>query len=135
MNLGIERRKIEDRILAHYDAVNFDAKNAAWVDSDMFEDFVFSFFDLRKYYENSDDVTVGLEALRVYMDGLRALQAAVQNRSLSIERRDSAGRLIYELNYQMDAVMVELDRNRQAQGTPPSGNGDGNGDGGIPIMS
>lgn len=129
MNIGIERRKIEDRITAHYDAVNFDVKHAAWVDSDKFEDFVFSFFELRKYYENSDDVTVGLEAIRVYMDGLRALQAAAQDRQLKIERRESAERLIYELNYQMEAVMYELDRNRQE--SPPQTGSDGNG--GVPV--
>ncbi|MEL6148345.1 MAG: hypothetical protein AAGK74_04585 [Chloroflexota bacterium] len=135
MNLGIKRRKIEDQIVAAYEKVNFDAKKGAWVDSDTFEDFVFSFFDLRKYYEKSDDTAVGLEALRVYMDGLRALQAAAANRKLSIERRESAGRLIYELNHQMEAVMYEVERNRQEAGEPPQSGGNDSPSGGVPVLS
>lgn len=131
MNLGIQRRKIEDRIVAAYNAVNFNAKRAAWVNSDTFEDFVFSFFDLRRYYEKSDDTAVGLEAMRVYMDGLRALQAAAEDRKLSIERRESAQRLISELNLQMEAVLYEVDRNRQEYG---SSDDDTSGGGGVPMM-
>lgn len=127
MNLGIKRRKIEDKIIAQYEAVDWDANGAAWVDSTTFEDFVFSFFELRRYYETSDDVAVGLETLRVYMDGLRALQAVAMNRDMSIDRQESAQRLIYELNQQVEAVMYEVDRNRQdADG--------GSGGGGVPMM-
>jgi hypothetical protein len=126
MNLGIKRRKIEDKITEQYQAVNWGASRAAWVDSDTFEDFVFSFFDLRRYYETSDDVAVGLEILRVYMDGLRALQAAAQDRSLPLARRESAQRLIYELNQQVEAVMYEVDQNRQQ---PPANSQDDNGGG------
>lgn len=64
----------------------------------------------------------------MYMDGLRALQAAAVERKFSLDRRESAQRLIYELNYQVEAVMYELDRNRQEQNQhPPTQNTDGNG--------
>jgi hypothetical protein len=134
MNLGIKRRKIEDQIVAAYEKVNFKAQKGAWVDSDTFEDFVFSFFDLRKYYEKSDDTAVGLDALRVYMDGLRALQDATADRQLSIDRRESAGRLIYELNNQMEAVMYEVDRNRQEAGKPQQRKDDDSPSGGVPVL-
>ncbi len=134
MNIGIKRRKIEDKIVASYNAVNFNAKNSAWVDSDVFEDFIFSFFDLRKYYENSDDTTIGTETLRVYMEGLRALQTATENRRLKVDRRDSAARLIYELNYQVEAVMYEVDQNRQA-GNPPTNSDNSDSSGGMPVLA
>ncbi len=132
MNIGIKRRKIEDNIVAAFNKVDFGAKQAAWVESDTFEDFVFSFFDLRRYYELGDDTTVGLEAVRVYMDGLRALQAVRQDRKVSIDTQESAGRLIYELNYQMEAVMYEVDRNRQENSTPDGPPSPG---GNVPISS
>ncbi len=131
MNLGIKRRKIEDQIVEQYEAVNWDAKKSAWVESETFEDFIFAFFDLRRYYEKSDDTAVGLEAIRVYMDGLRALQAVADNRDLSIDRREAAGRLIYELNNQMEMVMYELDQNRQAM--ERSASDDDTPHGGIPM--
>jgi hypothetical protein len=131
MNLGIKRRKIEDRVAEHYAAVDWDAENAAWVDSEAFESFVFSFFELRRYYETSDDLAVGLETLRIYMDAARALQAAARNRALTIERRESAERLIYELNYQVEAVMYEVERNRQTANRDDTSN---NGGGGIRVM-
>lgn len=129
MNIGIQRRKIEDKITASYEAVNFNAKNSAWVGSDVFEDYIFSFFELRKYYERSGDTTIGLETFRVYMAGLRMLKEVAANRKLSIDRRESAQRLIYELNYQVEAVMYEVDQNRQASGddSAPSG--------GMPVLS
>jgi hypothetical protein len=130
MNLGIKRRKIEDRIIAHFEAVEFDTQGR-WIEGKPFEDFIFSFFELRRYYETSDDVAVGLETLRVYMDGLRALQGATQNRKLSIDRRESAERLIYELNHQVEAVMYEVDRNRQDGGATSSEGGAG----GVPVLS
>jgi len=137
MNLGIKRRKIEDKITAHYEAVDWGAKDGAWVEGTTFEDFVFSFFELRRYYELSDDVAVGLETLRVYMDGLRALQAVAMRRDVSIDRQETAKRMIYELNHQVEAVMYEVDRNRQDGGGVP-GPGDGSstngGNGGIPVM-
>lgn len=129
MNLGIKRRKIEDKIMAHYEAVNWDAARAAWVDSAPFEDFVFSFFELRRYYETSDDLAVGLDTLRVYMAALRALQAVAMSREVGVDRQESAQRLIYELNRQVEAVMYEVDRNRQDAGGPPDA-----GSGGVPLM-
>ena len=119
MNLGIKRRKIEDKINAHYEAVDWDAKDGAWVEGMPFEDFVFSYFELRRYYELSDDVAVGLDTLRVYMDGLRALQAVAMRRDVSIDRQETAQRMIYELNHQVEAVMYEVDRNRQQGGGAP----------------
>lgn len=135
MNLGLKRRKIEDTIVAHYNAVNFNVTRSAWVESDTFEDFIFSFFELRRYYETSSDTTVGLEALRVYMDALRALQAAVEDRKLSLDRRDVAGRLIYELNYQMEAVMYEIERNRQNGDDEDSSIRRDDHGGGLPILN
>lgn len=131
MIIGIQRRKIEDRIVASYDAVNFSDKTCAWIDSDTFEDFIFSFFELRRYYEKSTDTAVGLETLRVYMDGLRALQAAAKNRTLSIDRRERSQRLMYELTYQVEAVMYEVDRNRQDMEADDSLSGSG----GVPTLS
>jgi hypothetical protein len=130
MNLGIKRRKIEDKITACYEAVGFNAQKQAWVDSDAFEDFVFSYFELRRYYELSDDTTVGLEPIRVYMDAQRALKQAAADRKIGVDRRERAERLIYELTLQVEAVMYELDQNRQ-QAERDAGNGDG----GIPILS
>jgi len=134
MILGIKRRKIEDQIVAQYEAVDWDAKKSAWIESEKFEDFIFAFFDLRKYYEKSKDTTVGLEAIRVYMDGVRALQAAAENRKLSLDRRDAANRLIYELNHQVEAVMYELEQNRQAlQRADEKRQDDQDGSGGVPM--
>jgi len=132
MNLGIQRRKIEDKVADCYSAVEWDAKAAAWVDSETFERFVFSFFELRRYYEQSDDLAVGLEILRLYTDAMRALQAASKNRELPLDRRESAERLIYELNYQVEAVMYEVDRNRQEANRDDGGAGKG--DGGVPVV-
>ncbi len=130
MNLGIKRRKIEDKIIAQYEAVDWNTGNTDWVDSTTFEDFVFSFFELRRYYETSDDVAVGLETLRVYMDGLRALQTVAMRRDVPIDRQESAQRLIYELNQQLEAVMYEVDRNRQDAGDVST-----SGDGGVPVTN
>ena len=132
MIIGIKRRKIEDRIAAQYDAVDWQAKKSAWVRSEAFENFVFSFFELRRYYELSDDTMVGLETLRVYMDGLNALKAVVADRTLSIDRQEVASRLIYELNYQVEAVMYEVDQNRQQAGKRDDG---ASGKGGVPVLS
>ncbi|MEO0564046.1 MAG: hypothetical protein AAF125_18220, partial [Chloroflexota bacterium] len=86
MNLGIKRRKIEDRIVDHFTAVDFKATDGKWVDSKTFEDFVFSFFELRRYYETSDDVALGLDTIRIYTAAARMLQAAAADRALSIAR-------------------------------------------------
>ncbi len=134
MNLGIERRKIEDKIVTCYSAINFDVKKHAWVDGKPLEDFIFSFFELRKYYENSDDTAVGLDTFRVYMAGLRSLQTAAAERAISIDRRETAERLIYELNYQVEAVMYELDQNRQrAEAQDAQDSTDSDGSGGVPV--
>jgi hypothetical protein len=96
---------------------------SAWVESQTFEDFIFAFFDLRRYYETGDDTAIGLEMLRLYMDGIRALQAAAQDTKLTLDRREAAQRLIYELHAQVEAVLYEVERNRQeqtSQDAPPS---------------
>jgi hypothetical protein len=112
--IGIKRRRIEDRIMAHYDQVDFTVKQRAWLEDARFWDFVFSWYELAKYYDDSTDTAIGAGMLDLYMHCADVLRAAAQDRSLTERRRDKAADALYQINYYVNQIMLSAHRNSHA---------------------
>lgn len=128
-NVGKQRREIEDEIVALFDAVNFKQKKHAYLEDEAFWDFVFSWYELVRYYELSDDSTVGAHMLELYAQCGRVFRVAAHDPSLRERRRDKAADALYQMTYYVDRMLKQAERNgieREAAvgnldwATPPS---------------
>lgn len=108
---GIKRRAIEDKIIAHFYDVNFDQKKHRWLEDKVFWDFVFSWFELVKYYERSKDTAIGANMLDLYAACVSRFQEAARDRNIRERRRDKAADAMYQINYYMNQLMIEVERN------------------------
>ncbi|MEO1289202.1 MAG: hypothetical protein AAFV93_15670 [Chloroflexota bacterium] len=66
--VGKCRRKIEDQIAAQFRKVDFKQKHHAYLEDDVFWDFVFSWYELVKYYETVRDTALGAHMLDLYRE-------------------------------------------------------------------
>lgn len=110
-NLGIRRKKIEDRIIAQYQAVNFKQRDHGWVEDETFWDYVFAWHELVKYYEDSDDTTVGVVMLDLYQASIARLHSAATDQKTRERRRDRAAEGIRQMNYWLEDITRHVQRN------------------------
>ncbi|MCU0475359.1 MAG: hypothetical protein MUC99_04470 [Anaerolineae bacterium] len=125
-NLGLKRRKIEDGIVARYHKVNFKKRDEAWLEDQLFWDYVFSWYELAHYYENSLDTGIGAHMLELYAECVTRFRTAAANPKLRERRRDKAADALYQINYYVNQMMIAIDRNSRAL--------DDNGNGGTPVL-
>lgn len=97
--LGLKRRKIEDVIVANFQRVNLQQKDRAWLEDQVFWDFIFSWYDLAKYYEDHQDTTLGAHIIELYMACVQMLRESAQDTRLKERRRDKAADALYQINY------------------------------------
>jgi hypothetical protein len=97
--IGIKRRKIEDSILALYRQVDFTEPAEIWLAKKALWDFVYSWFNLMKYYEESQDTTLGVNMLDLYADCADRLRAAAISHKLKERQRDKAADALHQINY------------------------------------
>jgi hypothetical protein len=111
-NLGLKRRQIEDEIVEKFRKVDFRKKQHGWLEDKIFWDFVFSWYDLTKYYEDhQDDTAIGAHMLELYMDCVKRFQEAATDRSIHERRRDKAADALYQINYYVNQMMLNINRN------------------------
>lgn len=110
-NLGIRRKKIEDRIIAQYQAVNFKQRDHAWVEDERFWDYVFAWHELVKYYEDTDDTTVGVVMLELYQASIALLHSVATDKKIKERRRDRAAEGIRQMNYWLEDITHHVQHN------------------------
>lgn len=110
-NTGQTRRRIEDDILAQFKQVNFKQARHAYLEDQAFWDFIFSWYQLVRYYERSDDTAIGAHMLDLYAQCGRKFKVAVDDRSLRERRRDKAADAIYQMTYYVDRMIKQAERN------------------------
>lgn len=109
--VGAERRKIEDSILARFQQVRFDQPKHAYLEQDVFWDFVFSWYELVRYYELSGDNAIGSPMLDLYRHCDRLFRVAASDGALSERRRDKAADALYQVTYYMNQIALQVRRN------------------------
>lgn len=132
---GRERRQIEDKIMARFHQVDFNVKHHAYLEDDTFWDFVFSWYELVKYYEDSGDNTLGAHMLQLFADCTLLFRRAASDGRLSERRRDKAADALYQITYYVNQMAIQVRRNgldqhdsigeinwKSQDETPPSSN-------------
>lgn len=119
--IGIRRRKIEDAIVARYERVRFDQRRCAWLEDEAFWDFVFSWYELAKYYEDSRDTAIGAHMLDLYMACAQRFREAAADKRLRERRRDKAADALYQINYYLNQIMIQVERNTLPDDDSPFG--------------
>lgn len=114
--IGIKRRKIEDQIVLNFEKVNFNQKKRAWLEDKVFWDYIFSWYDLAKYYDESSDTAIGAHMLELYMHCVNLFREAAQDGSINERRRDKAADALYQINYYVNQIMVYVHRNSHEDG-------------------
>ncbi len=109
--VGRERRQIEDRIVARFHTVDFNVKHHAYLEDERFWDFVFSWYELVKYYEDSGDNTLGAHMLQLYADCSQKFRQAASDGRLTERRRDKAADALYQITYYVNQMAVQIRRN------------------------
>jgi hypothetical protein len=110
---GKKRRAIEDQIVEQFRQVNFRQAHHAYLDDDDFWDFVFSWYDLVRYYEISRDQAIGAHMLELFAQCRHKFQNAATDRSLREERRSKAADAIRQMTYYVNRMVKEAERNGQ----------------------
>lgn len=110
-NLGLKRRRIEDRISDLAARVEVQRRDAAWLDGEQFWDYIYAWYDLYKYYETSQDTAIGAHLLRQYTEFASLLRVVMEDRKVNLKRRERAQSALMELNYQVDNVIHQVERN------------------------
>lgn len=109
------RRAVEDRIIARFNAVNFKVRKHRYLEDDIFWDYIFAWYDLVKYYEDTADTAIGQNMLQLYTECVELFKQAVDDKRLHERRRDKAHVAIYQLNYYLQWMMTHIRRNGQDQ--------------------
>ncbi len=109
--LGVRRRKIEDAITANFDKVNFRQKQYRWLEDQVFWDYVFSWYDLAKYYEDVPDTALGAHMLDLYAHCVTLFRTAAADRNIPERRRDKAADALYQINYYVNQMMLAVQNN------------------------
>jgi hypothetical protein len=112
-NPGTKRRRIEDRIVEQFRQVDFRQRQHRYLEDDDFWDFVFSWYDLVRYYEVSRDHAIGAHMLELFAQCRVKFHQAATDRSLNDERRSKATEAIRQITYYVDRMLKEAGRNSQ----------------------
>lgn len=105
-----KRRKIEDDIIACFERVNFDQRKHAYLEDEIFWDYIFSWYNLVKYYEDHFDTAIGQNMIQLYRACIEKFAQAIHDESLHERRRDRAHIAIYQLNFYMTQIVASLER-------------------------
>jgi hypothetical protein len=97
-----KRKQIEDHLLTL--ARTIDTKDAGWLDSEAFMDFMSGWRELAHYYEQNDDATLDARVLKEYMRFAALLRRISSDDRLSLRRRHQAKTTLVDLCHQLDAV-------------------------------
>jgi hypothetical protein len=116
LRVQLKRRKIEDSIIARYEKVRFDKRDCGWLEDKPFWDYVFSWYELTKHYEESGDTGIGAHMLDLYMACVARFREAAQDQRLRERRRDKAADALYQINFHVNQMMLVIDRNSQDGG-------------------
>jgi len=108
--VGARRRKIEDSILARFTALSFDAQHK-YLEDERFWDFIFAWYELAHYYEESGDNTLGAHMLDLYHACVERFRQAAQDKRLNERRRDKAADAIYQISYYVNQMSFQARRN------------------------
>lgn len=109
--IGKKRRSIEDKIVERFRAVNFKQKHHAYLEDDCFWDFVFSWYELVKYYEESRDTAIGAHMLDLFTQCGQLFRIAAADDTLRERRRDKAADALYQITYYVDRMIRQAERN------------------------
>lgn len=109
--VGIQRQKLEDQIVARYEAIDFNQAQHAYLENESFWDFIFGWYELVRYYELSRDSTIGVHMLQLFTHCERRLRQAAHNRSLNERRRDRATDAIHQMTYYVNRMIEQAQRN------------------------
>lgn len=109
--VGKRRRKIEDSIISRFRKINFKQKNHAYLEDDDFWDFVFSWYELVKYYEDVRDTAIGAQMLDLYRECRQVFTSVASDKKLHERRRDKASDAIYQMTYYVDRMLNQAERN------------------------
>lgn len=107
------RRAIEDRIIASFHAVNFKVRRHRYLENDDFWDYIFSWYELVKFYEDTEDTAIGQNMLQLYTECVELFKTAVDDKRIHERRRDRAHMAIYQMNYYLQWMMTHIKRNGQ----------------------
>lgn len=110
-NTGQRRRQIEDAIVAQFRKVDFKQKRHAYLDDDAFWDFVFSWYELVRYYEQSNDTAIGAHMLDLYAQCGHKFKEVAADARLHERRRDKAADALYQMTYYVDRLIKQAERN------------------------
>ncbi|MFQ3568267.1 MAG: hypothetical protein SNJ59_14865 [Aggregatilineales bacterium] len=111
MEFMLRRRRLEDRILALAGRVDTSRPEGRWLDDERFWDFIYAWHDLKRHYEHSDDTTLSAELLRLYLGYAALLRELRENPRVALHRQERATSALMELNYQVDGVIQQIERN------------------------
>lgn len=106
------RRKIEDDIVNAFYEVDFNKKKHRYLEDDAFWDYIFAWYDLVKFYDETADTAIGQNMLQLYSECVALFEKAVQDKRLHERRRDKAHMAIYQLNYYLELIMKHVRRNK-----------------------
>ncbi len=110
-NPGVQRRKIEDGIIKRFESIDFKQQQHLYLEDERFWDFVFSWYDLAHYYEESADNALGAPMLELYTLCVDFLRIAAQDKRIPERRRDKASDAIFQLSYYVNQMTFQARRN------------------------
>lgn len=110
---GVQRRRIEDQIIARFREVDFSQKQHGYLEDETFWDYIFAWYDLVKYYDEGQDTAIGQNMLQLYGECVSLLQVAITDSRLRERRRDRAANAIYQMNYYLNQIVIHAERNAQ----------------------
>lgn len=109
--VGRERRRIEDSIMERFQQVRFQQPQQAYLEDEALWDFVFSWYELVKYYEDSGDNTLGAHLLDLFAECSQRFRSAAGDSRLPERRRDKAADALYQITYHMNQIALQVQRN------------------------
>lgn len=115
--IGKRRRSIEDSIVQRYYSVHFAQQHYAWLEEEHFWDYVFSWYELVKYYEDSGDNTIGAHMLELFAHCSKLFRQAATDGSITERRRDKAADALYQMTYYVNQMAIQVRRNGIEQET------------------
>ncbi len=105
------RRRIEDDIVAEFDKVDFNRKKHRYLEDDQFWDYIFSWYQLVKFYEDTEDTAIGQHMLQLYSECVTLFETALHDKRIHERRKDKAHVAIYQLGYYLQLIMGHVRRN------------------------
>ncbi len=115
---GVKRRQIEDSIVARFRQVDLDQPDHDYLEDEAFWDFVFSWYELVRYYENHADTSVGAHMLDLFARCGTLFRAAATDRNLRERQRDKAADALYQITYYVNQMLIQVERNALSADDP-----------------